>query len=313
MAGEFLKKVSDEKLFLNVDDPNVDNWHGQWVSVNEIVLNLYYDFEEIKRVRTFLRSYETLLHATGCKSMNIKERTQTEDDVLSSFSRQTAVMKIFDEMRKQGELTDIAFVASFRNQSEDDEHVVMSDVEKERKLTMDPQVLRSEPLGVSVTSEEPKILGELEDLDSDSDSDSGRVLKVAVRRKKDPSGLQGPRPLDTATTDEEPKVAGAPGDVEADRMLKVGVRLRDDGGPQAKLKEELEPVAAVDEYSDTDTDIKPFLRAHRALLAAAIPYFRDRMKGWGDSRRRRLPFHGTDFGAKALLGEYLCTSSAVHH
>jgi len=214
-------------------------------------------------------------------------------------------MKIFDEMRKQGELTDVAFVASFRTQSEDDEHVVVSDVENEREVTSDSQVFkRPEILGVPATNDEPKLLGELED--SDSDSDSGRVLKAPVRRRKGPSELQGPAIFDMPATNDEPKVLGELKDVDADRMLKVGVR-RDGGGPQAKSKEEVKPVTAMDEYSDTDADIKPFLRAHRALLAAAIPYFRDRMKGWGDSRRRRLPFHGTDFGAKALLGEYLCT------
>ena len=313
MAGEFLRKVSDEKLFLNVDDPNVDNWRGQWVSVNEIVLNLYYDFEEIKRVRTFLRSYEPLLHATGCKSMDIKGRTQTDGDVLSSSSRQTTIMIIFDEMRKQGELTDIAFVASFHPQIEDDEHVVMSDVEKERKLTSDPRVLDGpETLGVPATNDEPKVLGEPEDSDSDLDFDSGRELKAAVRRRNGPSNLQGPKLLDIPTTNEEPKVLGAPEGAQTDRMLKAGVH-RDNDNPQANRKGEAKPVTDVDEYSDTDADIKPFLRAHRAVLAAAIPYFRDRMKGWGDSRRRRLPFHGTDFGAKALLGEYLCPSHAVHH
>ena len=55
---------------------------------------------------------------------------------------------------------------------------------------------------------------------------------------------------------------------------------------------------------DTDVAVNPSeLRAHRLVLAAAIPYFRDRAKGWKtDSVVDGVRFYGSAFGAKLLLG-----------
>ena len=45
------------------------------------------------------------------------------------------------------------------------------------------------------------------------------------------------------------------------------------------------------------------LRAHRLILAAAIPYFRDRANGWNvENSVEAIPFYGSAFGAKLLLG-----------
>jgi len=45
------------------------------------------------------------------------------------------------------------------------------------------------------------------------------------------------------------------------------------------------------------------LRAHRLVLATAIPYFRDLSTGWNvDNTVQGIPFYGSAFGAKLLLG-----------
>jgi len=49
------------------------------------------------------------------------------------------------------------------------------------------------------------------------------------------------------------------------------------------------------------------LRAHRLVLAAAIPYFRDLATGWKvDNTVEDIPFYGSAFGAKLLL-DYVYT------
>jgi len=179
-AREHLLLVADEKLFLNVDDANLEWWEGQWVSASEVVLNLHYDFDGIKRVHNFLQPYDKLLRAAGCGVMSIFDRhPRPAEDADSTPSHTSEFLKNFNEMRKLGEMTDLVFV----------------------------------PVGV------------------DDDADEAEASPV-----------------------------------------------------------------------EDDDEVHPDLCGHRALVAAAIPHFRTRMKGWKDSQTRRVKFDGTAFGAKALLG-----------
>jgi hypothetical protein len=61
---------------------------------------------------------------------------------------------------------------------------------------------------------------------------------------------------------------------------------------------------------DNDVVVNPSaLRAHRLVLAAAIPYFRDRAKGWKtEGVVDGVRFYGSAFGAKLLLGMLLNSS-----
>ena len=71
---------------------------------------------------------------------------------------------------------------------------------------------------------------------------------------------------------------------------------------------EYEGGSAIDEELDNnvlgDVAVNPLeLRAHRLVLAAAIPYFRDRANGWKvENVMDGIRFYGSAFGAKLLLG-----------
>ena len=79
-------------------------------------------------------------------------------------------------------------------------------------------------------------------------------------------------------------------------------------GPSEVAVDEYESGPAMDVESDNDVlgdvAVNPLdLRAHRLVLAAAIPYFRDRANGWKvDNIVDGIRFYGSAFGAKLLLG-----------
>ena len=99
------------KLFLNVDNPSEDWWGGNWVMAKEMVLNLHYDYEGVKRVKVFLQDYSTLLRASGCITMALIGKR--EHAVTDLSSKQSDIMKVFNEMRKAGEVVDVVLVPTF--------------------------------------------------------------------------------------------------------------------------------------------------------------------------------------------------------
>lgn len=50
------------------------------------------------------------------------------------------------------------------------------------------------------------------------------------------------------------------------------------------------------------TPSDPALRAHLSFLSAVIPHVRQSAQGWLVNSTGRIPFYGSTFGAKALLG-----------
>ena len=97
-----------EKLFLNVDNPSEDQWVDQWATADELVLNVPYDYGDVKRVKEFLQDYSDLLRVAGCSTMSFwkHEATATEARHLMMLG----LMEIFDEMRKSGKTTDVLLV-----------------------------------------------------------------------------------------------------------------------------------------------------------------------------------------------------------
>ncbi|KAF8912158.1 hypothetical protein CPB84DRAFT_758744 [Gymnopilus junonius] len=68
-ARQYLPKFENEKLFLNVADPENEPWAGNWVVAKDLVIQLEFDTGSKKYLRNFLKSYENLLLAAGCSSL----------------------------------------------------------------------------------------------------------------------------------------------------------------------------------------------------------------------------------------------------
>ncbi len=102
--------LEGEKLFLNVDDPNEDGWVGQWSAAGDMVLHLDYDIPNVKRVRRFLQDFSNLLRVAGCDTMFLLSRNLTTAATNACHTRNSDMLKVFDEMRKGGEITDMTLV-----------------------------------------------------------------------------------------------------------------------------------------------------------------------------------------------------------
>lgn len=111
-AREHMVLLEGEKLFLNVDDPCEDWWVGKWVMAQELVLNLHYDYGNMKRVKAFLQDYNTLLRASGCSTMLLSSREREEPAVTST---QSDIMSVFNEMRRGGEILDMVLIPTFNS------------------------------------------------------------------------------------------------------------------------------------------------------------------------------------------------------
>ena len=239
-AKEFLVPLATEKLFLNVDDPSEEWWDNQWVAAQDMVLNFDYDIEDIKRVKRFLREYSNLLHASGCNTMSLFSEMRSVPVSGTRSTRQSEMMMtVFNEMRKSGELIDMAFrpTANF-------------------------------PIDILHSLEEVGGAQE-EEVESDQIVEEGFIN------------------LDASTEGE----------------------LED--GPAA----EQTPARQDSIDSHPSIDLHPDHLAHHVILAAALPYIRDRAN-W--SRRTLgqvefINFNGTSFGAKALLGKYINVHSVGKH
>jgi hypothetical protein len=204
-AGLSLLSAGDLKLFLNVNDPTTDEWAGQWEPAGNIMLNLHYDYGNLKTARDFLLKYDKLLLAAGCGTMKIFNRDGREPAPSTSDTDNQRLREVVNEMRKSGELIDTVLVPTF----------ISSELS----------------IGEDYEGQHESIIDEI-DYKCEDGADSG---------------------------------------VEPDNDAVVVNPLE--------------------------------LRAHRVILAAAIPYLRDRAKGWKvDSVVDEIHFYGSAFSAKLLLG-----------
>jgi hypothetical protein len=227
-AGVFLVPLATEKLFLNVDDPSEEWWDNQWVAAQDMVLNFDYDIQDIKRVKRFLQEYSNLLRASGCNTVSQFSEMRSVAVSGTRSTRQSEMMTVFNEMRKSGELTDMAF-----------------------RPTADFPI---------------EILHSLEE------------------------------------------GGGAQEEVESDQVVEEGLNLnaRPEGGFEDGPAAEQTSATQDSIDSHPSIDLHPDHLAHHVILAAALPYIRDRAN-W--SRRTHgqvefIDFNGTSFGAKAILGKY---------
>ncbi|KAM6499278.1 hypothetical protein JOM56_004786 [Amanita muscaria] len=101
---KLMKPRRNDKLFLNVDDPEFDEWI--WDSASKLVIGLQ-DVGEIREVKGYLRTHNELLNAAGVRRVQkgpakpIPSREDTSLDLPGRFNR----------MRQTGFGTDVVFVA----------------------------------------------------------------------------------------------------------------------------------------------------------------------------------------------------------
>lgn len=100
-ASTYLQRRKHESLFLNVDDPQSDDW--EWRPAEALVAGLHFDGGGLISLRNFLGPFTHLLQAAGANSLAdpTYQRPQQKDDKLASL-RTT-----FNSMREEGELTDM--------------------------------------------------------------------------------------------------------------------------------------------------------------------------------------------------------------
>ena len=99
---------NQDKLFLNVDNPNVE-W--SWASASDLLFDER-DFSNTHRVKQFLKSYSGLLRAAGVKEINhvsIPNYLLHEDSLEMQLAQ---IRSGFNEMREADQLTDITFTAN---------------------------------------------------------------------------------------------------------------------------------------------------------------------------------------------------------
>ncbi|KAG7442137.1 uncharacterized protein BT62DRAFT_1010912 [Guyanagaster necrorhizus] len=104
-VGEEMIDLHQERLFLNVDDPNSDVW--VWNSADEMFFSIT-ENGEFKTVHKFLELYRDLLYVSGVESINDPPRPEP---VLSSVETQFSKLREgFNTMRLEDKLTDVVFV-----------------------------------------------------------------------------------------------------------------------------------------------------------------------------------------------------------
>lgn len=106
--GDELLQYQGDQLFLNVDDPDTEEWN--WRSADELCFNID-DLPDSNcwNVRKFLEPFEALLRLAEVEAVEAPSiPTLPPTSLETQF---TAMRNAFNEMRIGGKLTDVQFVA----------------------------------------------------------------------------------------------------------------------------------------------------------------------------------------------------------
>ena len=110
LAAPALSQLEDLPVFLNVDDPEEEEWH--WDCANDLIFDSH-DLDDIRHVRSFLMPYGKLLQTAGVLPVS---RVQYPS---SSFappeSKLSSIRLGFQELRRKQILTDVVFIPSDRD------------------------------------------------------------------------------------------------------------------------------------------------------------------------------------------------------
>lgn len=117
-AREDLLEAQNLPLYLNVNDPRTDIWDGNWSRGREMVLGLHYDTARLKRVGRFLHRYSELLALSGCISIKSFDRGSAVVPVQDVTIAIQDMRTTYNDMRKAGELTDVALIPTAMDDAE---------------------------------------------------------------------------------------------------------------------------------------------------------------------------------------------------
>ncbi|PFH47866.1 hypothetical protein AMATHDRAFT_6333 [Amanita thiersii Skay4041] len=102
---EYIVNEHSERIFLNVNDPEKDEW--EWHTTHELVIGLR-DINEYRDVREFLLKYPDLLQAAGIHKMKKQRATPIPQEGYSKYHK--AQQLKYHRMRQEQCLTDVAFI-----------------------------------------------------------------------------------------------------------------------------------------------------------------------------------------------------------
>ncbi|KAF6756618.1 hypothetical protein DFP72DRAFT_893244 [Ephemerocybe angulata] len=104
-----LAQLGDVPIFLNVDDPDRDEW--TWCAANQLALETH-DLSTVRAVRQFLTPYRRLLKAAGVLEAFYPDIERADDGTLASQENTFLheMRRVFNEQRVAGQLTDVVFL-----------------------------------------------------------------------------------------------------------------------------------------------------------------------------------------------------------
>jgi len=106
-------RLRDERIFLNVDDPDSDEW--TWLAASDMALETH-DLSAVRAVRRFLLPYHCLLKAAGVlEAVYPTLNAEVEDEASEGGEASVQLQMIrarFASMREAGHFTDVQLVSS---------------------------------------------------------------------------------------------------------------------------------------------------------------------------------------------------------
>lgn len=102
--------LQTESVFLNVNDPNVDEW--KWDKADELVFETHDIDDSIRHVRNFLSPFRRLLQVAGVLQIYYPEYPAQAQPPNTSNSRLLSICSGFQRLRENNVLTDVVFLTS---------------------------------------------------------------------------------------------------------------------------------------------------------------------------------------------------------
>lgn len=106
-----IKNANSKEIFLNVDNPNSDQW--VWHSASTLVKDLH-DVGDLHDVKGFLRKYDSLLEAAGVRTIH-----KTTAKPVAATDRTSLHRSRFCELRERGFEVNVTF------KTVDEEHQIL--------------------------------------------------------------------------------------------------------------------------------------------------------------------------------------------
>jgi hypothetical protein len=105
VAEDFIIRMHDKALWLNVDDPMNEPW--EWHTADEMFFNV--DAPGLKPVKDYLQPYKDLLYVAGVEIIVNPEAPEAATS--TAQQKLTELYDGFNQMRVEGKLIDVVYIA----------------------------------------------------------------------------------------------------------------------------------------------------------------------------------------------------------